>query len=230
MKILILIQRNYGERIAQQVKARKLPEWSVDVVKLPSIEYSKALDSPEEALEEISFSNCDLLLSLGEQPSVPLLIPAIVTRTGAKAVIIAVDNPDWVPGRGLEEQLINELKEKNTSCYFAKPLCSLKPQNDPFIKEFTKIFGLPILQITVKDRLIEDVKVRRGSPCGSTWFVAHKLSGIPVSQAKYDAAIQLSNYPCLASTKIDHSLKDSIMHMACHILQKEIERAVLTTD
>ncbi len=61
------------------------------------------IDYPEEFLPE-SFEPCDLILSFAENKSVAELIPEIAKMTGAKGVVVAVDNAAWLP-RGLGNQL-----------------------------------------------------------------------------------------------------------------------------
>ncbi|MEA1906234.1 MAG: DUF166 family protein [Euryarchaeota archaeon] len=39
--------------------------------------------------------------------------------------------------------------------------------------------GIPVLKISVANGVISAVKVKQSAPCGSTWFVAKKLIGVP---------------------------------------------------
>ena len=66
----------------------------------------------------------DLVLSFAEHRGVAELIPDVVERTGAKAVVAAVDNETWLP-RGLARQLRGWLAEMGVVCVTPKPLCSL---------------------------------------------------------------------------------------------------------
>ncbi|MCD4798209.1 MAG: DUF166 domain-containing protein [Methanosarcinales archaeon] len=54
---------------------------------------------------------------------------------------------------------------------------------DPTINEFTSVLGRPRLEVQVGDGKISKVKVICGAPCGSTWWMAEHLKGVPVSEA-----------------------------------------------
>ncbi len=66
----------------------------------------------------------DLLLSFAEHKGAAELLPDIAKRTGASAVLVAVDDEAWLP-RGLDNQLHGWLKAMDVACVTPKPLCSL---------------------------------------------------------------------------------------------------------
>jgi len=109
MKILVLTQGFYGERIVRNL--RTIREWNGNEVKLPHIKFETALDEPE-IVEMEGLEDCDILLLACEENSVPLLIPTITERIDVKSVIVAVDNLRLV-GIGLENLLKYELKKRD---------------------------------------------------------------------------------------------------------------------
>mgnify|MGYP000282917451 CR=1 FL=1 len=106
MKVLALIQGFYGERIVRNI--RRIQSWTVKELMIPHIEFEVALDEPE-SIKVDGLEDCDLLLSLCEEPSVPLMLPTIVNQINVKSVVVAVDDPKWV-GVGLEREIKQELE------------------------------------------------------------------------------------------------------------------------
>ena len=122
MRILAIISGEYGVRHANNIQAHKPEGWSIETWKAPAA-LPLMIDYPEEFLPE-SFEPCDLILSFAENKSVAELIPEIAKMTGAKGVIVAVDNEAWLP-RGLGNQLRGWLERMDVGCATPKPLCSL---------------------------------------------------------------------------------------------------------
>ena len=48
---------------------------------------------------------------------------------------------------------------------------------------YSRSFGAPEFDVTVKDGKIDDVTVRRGAPCGATWEAASRIKGYRVEEA-----------------------------------------------
>jgi len=222
MRIYALISPGeYGRRIVRNIEKRKPPDWEIT-----THEFSEPLpiiiDTPEDYVPKDAPS-CDLILLLAENPSVASLLPAIAKKTGTKAVIVAIDNPSWVPP-GLQRQIEKELSEIGVASAFPKPLCSLTETGNQWIDAFAKIFGKPMLEI-IGNEVIKEAAVKRGAPCGATWHIAEKLKGIKMADAERIAGLLLHDYPCLASMQIDKTLGDTIMHLAGYIIKGVVREA-----
>ncbi|RLG41298.1 MAG: thymidylate synthase [Thermoproteota archaeon] len=171
---------------------------------------------------------CDLILSLGLPAELQMIIPEIAERAGAKAVIVAVDDPTWVPP-GLRKQLEEELREKGVASVFPKPLCSLEEVGNPIIDEFAEKFGRPKLEIEVSGGRISKIDVLRGSPCGSTCYIAEKLIGVSVEPRERlweELAKAHHSYPCLASMRVDPEIGDAILHKSQYLIREAVEEAL----
>jgi len=101
--LLILVHGNYGQRIARHIQAHCPPEWQVESLTLPRA-LPPIVDEPEEFLPPVlppqgggKGGTADLILHLGETPQAAQLLPAVVTLSGAQAVIAPVDNSAWLP-------------------------------------------------------------------------------------------------------------------------------------
>jgi len=225
MRIYALIQSWYGRRIVQNIQnimKRGPPKWEVKVHEFKET-LPVVIDDPEEYVPK-DCPESDIILSLCENPSIIQLLPAIAKKTGAKAVIVAVDNPAWVP-LGLQRQIEGELAQIGVASAFPKPLCSLTETGNQWIDEFARFFGKPKLAIKGKD-VVEEVIVERGAPCGSAWFVAERLKGVKTADAEQTAGLLLHNYPCLASMQIDLLVGDTVLHLSGSIVKNAVREPI----
>ena len=123
MKILAVVSDGeYGKRHVENILVHKPSAWDIEVWKAPAT-FPLIIDYPEDHLPD-SFNPTDLILSFAENKSVAELLPDIAQMTGARGVIVAVDNETWLP-RGLSRQLVGWLERMGVPCAPPKPLCSL---------------------------------------------------------------------------------------------------------
>ena len=95
------------------------------------------------------------------------------------------------------------------------------------IASFARYFGRPRLRIEVdvQGARITVVRVERSAPCGSTHYVAEKLSGVPVGEAVPQAGLHAHHYPCLASMQMEPT-GDTLMHISGYVVNDEVERRI----
>ena len=231
MRILAIISGEYGVRHVGNIEAHKPAGWSITSWRAPAA-FPLIIDYPEEFLPA-SFDPCDLILSFAENKSVAELIPEIAKMTGAKGVVVAVDNEAWLP-RGLGRQLIGWLARMNVGCATPKPLCSLtekdykitrrdrEPYDCEVISEFARYFGQPDIHLTIAEETgtIAAAEVRVDAVCGCARHVAEKLIGLSVDEAEERAGLFHHHFPCLASmVKLNDYNHDTLMHESGHLLQ-----------
>lgn len=239
MRILVVTQGPYGERIARNLRENAPSDWTVDGIALPRA-LPLLIDDPDEFLPE-AIPATDLLLAAGESPGAAQLTTDLVMRSGGRSVIAPIDNSAWLPP-GLANQLKRELAGMNVSAAFPKPFCSLtetrygyrgsaQPYQDELISAFARRFGRPKLKITVnpETKLIEQVEVERNSACGSVAHTARQMIGLSADEADTRAGLILHHYPCLCSMsqeQIDDSLHDTLMHVSGYIMNEEVSAQV----
>jgi len=225
MRVCILAMKDdvYGRRIIENICKRGFAHWIhwVHEFEQPPADI---LDDPEKHLPK-NLPECDLILSLGLPPDLQHTLPIIAKKMKAKAIIAPIDNPNWIRP-GLRNQIQRELMEVDVASVFPKPFCSLEKTGDPYIDEFAEHFGRPRLEIETSRGLINRVEVKRGAPCGSTWFIAERLVGQETSQEKiYEEVAKAHHaYPCLASMIIDPELGDTILHKSQYIIREAVEK------
>lgn len=238
MRSLIIVSGEYGKRHAQNIRQFGPTTWKIETWQAPLI-LPPVIDYPEDFLPE-HLPPTDLILSFAEHKGVAELLPDIAEMTGAKAVLVAVDNQAWLP-KGLARQLHGWLAKINVVCVTPKPLCSLTehdygvtlkqriPYDSPQIREFARHFGKPELQITVdpQTRCISETAVSRDAACGCTRFVAEQLVGVPVDEAEAKAGLLHHHYPCLASMAKDPDFYgDTLMHASGNTLKETIAEQI----
>jgi len=238
MEILAIISGEYGRRHVANIKQHGPQSWHIKSWQAPAI-LPLIIDYPEDYLPE-TMPLADLILSFAEHKGVAELLPEIAIKTGARAVIVAVDSEAWLP-RGLARQLRGWLAAIQVACATPKPLCTLtgtdykitrrqrESYDSPLISEFARYFGQPDLEITVdpETRTIAAAEVRRDAVCGCARHVAERLVGISVDEAVEKAGLLHHHFPCLASmVKLDDYNHDTLMHESGHMLQDNIAEQI----
>ena len=225
MRILIAIQGHYGQRIADNIRKYGPADWKVYsytvTQDLPAI-----IDDANEFLPK-ELPEADLLISLGEHPGVAQMIPDMVKKSGATAVIAPADNRIWLPP-GLAKQIKRKLESMGVDMVYPVPFCSLaeKDSQNSYIREFAKYFGRPELDIELDKDRIKRVAVTRGSPCGCTPYVADGLVGIWERDAVEKAGLLHHQYPCLSTMVMDQEFEDTLMHRAGLMTKLAAEKAI----
>ena len=225
MKLLAVVQGNYGKRMVEAWQAHGPAGWEIETLEITTA-LPTVMEEPAQFLPP-NIPQADLVISLGEHPGVAELLPDIVKAAGARAVIAAVDNRAWLPP-GLAKQLERALQKMGVAVVFPVTFCALREGDaqDPLIKEFTLLFGEPEVEITVENERVKEVRVIRSAPCGSTYFVAEALKGTKTQDAEEKSGILHHNYPCLATMNVDWQFHDTLMHRAGYFTKQAVNRAL----
>ena len=203
-------------------------------IQLPdSTQLPAFIDNPEEYMPK-KLPKADICLASGLHKDLLLELPQSIKNSGIKALIAPIEDWQEVP-LGIKKQLEEKCRELDIECAFPKPFCTLEPEKDkPTIASFieeTKV-GRPLLEISTmkigKDEVIEFVAVRRSAPCGSTWYIAKKLSGVSTKkEILYDAIARAHHsYPCTATMITDPETKEPILHIGGFTIREEVEKAL----
>lgn len=225
MRILLIIQGDYGQRMVDNIRAQAPMDWEVNSYTFPKT-LPVVIDNPNEFLPE-KLPPADLLISLGEHPGVAQLIPEIVGRSGAKAVITPADNRAWLPA-GLARQIKNKLAATGVEMVYPVPFCSLTEKNNfnPYILEFVRYFGKPIVTVELAGDRIKEVTIIREAPCGNTRFVAKGLVRVWIGDAVEQAGLLHHQHPCLATMVVDPEFNDTLMHRAGLGIKQAVDEAL----
>ncbi len=220
MNIFILTSGKYGSRIINHISKMGFASSIIGI--------HEVLEDLPEFIDDVSeyvpnnLPKADLILSLGLYGDINMIIPYIASKTGAKSIIVPIHDPKQIPA-GLQREIESETCDARI--VFPKPFCSLEPVGDKYIDEFVEHFGKPKLEIKADD-LIRHIEVKRGAPCGSTWFVAEKLKNVPVDEAEFEAGGRYHNYPCLASMDVDPQIGDTLLHIAGYRIKEAVKRGL----
>ncbi len=236
MKILAMIQGEYGRRNVANIKANGPSTWSVDTWTAPKF-LPPVIDEPEEFMPA-SLPPADLLLCFQEDARAAQLITEIARRSGARAVIAAIDREEWLP-RGLANQLARWFQDHQIPAAFPKPLCSLteesyglrerlSPYTSDLISEFARFFGTPRFEISCDGPAgsIRSVRVLRDSVCGCARAVAAQLVGVAAADAGEKAGLAHHHHPCMASMGVDPEFNDTLMHVSGALMKDAVRDAL----
>jgi hypothetical protein len=225
MKLLAIVQGNYGRRMVEAWQTHGPATWEIKTLEItPSL--PTMMEDPAQFLPA-DIPQADLVISLGEHPGVAELLPDIVKAAGARALIAPVDNRAWLPP-GLAKQVERALQKMGVAVVFPVTFCTLRAGDaqDPLIKEFAQAFGEPEVEIAVENERVKEVRVIRSTPCGSTYFVADALKGIKTQDAEEKSGLLHHNYPCLATMNVDWQFHDTLMHRAGYFTKQAVHKAL----
>jgi hypothetical protein len=207
----------------------------VSVIEMPDPE---ALDDFIDDVEPFippGIPEADIAIVVNVHPDIIFGLLPVLRELGYKGIIGGSESPKQLP-LGLRTQLAEEASKLGLEAAFAKPFCALRP--DPAMPKISAFmerahFGEPRIEIlTQKSRkgkeTILAANVVRSAPCGSTWYVAKRMTGLETDQPDLRERISEAHhaYPCTASMDQDPELKDTILHKAGYIIREAVEEAI----
>jgi hypothetical protein len=231
LRLLVLFQEHYGQRVLENIRQCAPKTWVVEAWRAPSA-LPPVVENPLKFLP-MHLPAADLILSLGENASLAHLLPSVIERAGAQAVIAPVDNAAWLP-EGMVRQLRVRLRELGVTAVFPKPFCSLSGRSynvrqqevsfeDPWIGEFARYFGQPVFRMECAGQQVAKVEVERDAACGCARAVAHQLIGVDVREAVVQSGLFHHYYPCLATMSMDPALGESLVEASAEFMQQAVE-------
>ncbi|MCD6209341.1 MAG: DUF166 family protein [Methanophagales archaeon] len=222
-RIYILYHGSFGELVTEHLATSEFADRIVGFYDLKVA--SVSLDEPERDMpDDIPLPECDLLLVLGILPKAGDLVPIIVDKTCAKAVLWPIEDPNLIPeGRYSIEE---ELKNKGVHVEFPEPFCALERSDNELVNSFASAFGKPRFELKVNDKkkIIEVAKVIRDTPCGSASKIAPRLAGLAYNDLKSleEQVGQMHDNECVAYMGPDRP----IMQHAGELLIKALKDAL----
>lgn len=226
IRIYAIIRGYYGERILNNIRKRAR-SWVVDY-NIINVTIPKVIDDPKDFVNrymDLKRVDADLLLYMPENTEAFSLLPEIMYRLDIPRAIAPVDDYYWLP-RGFERQISEELNEYGFKAVFPRPFCSLSKSTDPIINEFAKKFGSPKFKVQIDDNRLTKIKVIRGTPCSSAYFVSRKLLNTDIKSAPTLAGLYTQVYPCLATHSIDPVIGEEMIHLSAELMKRALQIAI----
>lgn len=116
-------------------------------------------------------------------------------------------------------------KKWNLPGVLAPPVCCALPGSDS-LGRYGQCFGMPKLELVLKEDAIVHCRVLRGAPCGATRLAAQRMTGIPVSDACRSMGL-ISQFHCVAdSAAWDPISGKSPVHLAAELHEAAMRKAV----
>ncbi|AKB56350.1 MULTISPECIES: DUF166 domain-containing protein [Methanosarcina] len=189
----VITRGKYGHRLIETI--REYSDFSIVTADLPEF-VPVFIEEPDEYLEALNFDkhvfSAEIIITYSLHPDLTSAIAKLAAEAGVRSLI--------VPG-GPSRASVPELKKisevSGMDIEVDEICCSLEP-ND-FNRPFAELFGSPILKVKTKDGKIADVKVIKGAPCGSTWYMAEEIVGTEIKDAPPKAGLLIQHYPCRAT-------------------------------
>ena len=198
----------------------------VDVLELPAV-LPYYIDRPQDYFGE-HLAPHDITLAVNIHEELLLALPAMAAEAGSEAIIAPCEHPAWI-SRWARDTVGKRCRELGLGWAAPKPFCSLQPGRHPAIDRFMEYFrvGFPQLEVTVKDGLIREARVRRSAPCGNTYYVAFNLKGAKADTSVIERVAKYwHSFPCVASMEMDRELGDTILHLSGYHHYEAIREAL----
>ncbi|NHJ15258.1 MAG: thymidylate synthase [Candidatus Thorarchaeota archaeon] len=192
------------------------------------------IENPQDYMGRLNLTQCDLLLLVALHHDLLASVDLLIEATGAKAVIVPIEDPTWVPP-GLRAQAKEALDSMGIESAFPKPFCTLEPGAGRLIDEFIARFriGRPVHYVDMKGDVISEVGPLRSAPCGCTWYVSQKVRGKSIRNTDelFDTIAKAHHsYPCTASMAKDREVGDALLHVAGYNARYAVCEAVGIED
>jgi hypothetical protein len=189
----VITRGKYGHRLIDAVKEHS--DFSVVTSDLPEL-VPLFIEEPDQYLEALNFDkrvfSAEIVITYSLHPDLTSAIAKLASRAGVRSLIVPGG-----PSRASIPEL-NKISEASGMDIEVHEICCTLEPNE-FNRPFTDIFGSPSLEVKTKDEKIVDVKVLKGAPCGSTWYMAKEIIGVPLKDAPPKAGLLIQHYPCRAA-------------------------------
>ncbi len=186
------------------------------------------IDTPESFLPR-KLPGHEILIAINIHEDILLALPPRAKKAGAKALIVPIEDPDWL-SKWARNRLAQVCAKIGLEFAAPKPFCSLDFNSfHPHINRFIKYYriGKPELKIKLHNKKISGAKVITSAPCGDTYFVAHNLKGVSVDSKIHEVVSKYwHSYPCTASMKMDYELGDTILHKGGYLHYEAVDNAI----
>ncbi len=195
MRVGIVIRGKYGERIIETINEKT--DFEVVSAEVPEF-LPNFIEDPEEFLDQLDLNpevfNTDIIITYSLHPDIT---PEIAVRAGEKGVQ-AVIIPGGIARAGSAPELQKIADKYEIYIEVDEICCTLEKCGVEAVDEFAEKLGQPEIEVDVEDGKVKDVKVIRGSPCGSTWHMAKDVVGQKLEDAPPRAGLLCQMYPCRA--------------------------------
>lgn len=195
-------------------------------LKLPLLT-DQFIDEPADFLPD-ELSAHDLTIAINIHSDLLLEVPELAAKAGSKALIVPVEDPDWL-GSWTKGKLEEKCKKIGLEFAAPKPFCDLTGDGYVHIKRFIEEFkvGRPEIKLDIGDGAIKHAEVITSAPCGATYYLAHVFEGLKADEGIIEVCCKgISTYPCTASTKVDPEFRDSITHRSNYIMMEVLREAL----
>jgi len=189
----VITRGKYGHRLIESVKEHS--DFSVVTADLPEF-VPIFIEEPDEFLDNLDFDrdvfSADILVTYSLHPDLTSAIAKLAAKAGVRSLIVPGG-----PSRASVTELNKISEASGMDVEVDEICCTLEPNSCN--RPFAEIFGSPILKVKTENGKIAKVEVIKGAPCGSTWYMAKEIVGVPIKDAPPKAGLLVQHYPCRAA-------------------------------
>ncbi|AKB38703.1 Thymidylate synthase [Methanosarcina siciliae C2J] len=189
----VITRGKYGHRLIDTIKEHS--DFSVVTADLPEF-VPVFIEEPDEFLDSLNFDrsvfSAEIVVTYSLHPDLTSAIAKLAAEAGVRSLIIPGG-----PSRASVTELNRISEASGMDIEVDEICCTLEPNSAN--RPFAEIFGSPVLKVKTENGKIAKVEVIKGAPCGSTWYMAKEIVGVPVKDAPPKAGLLIQHYPCRAS-------------------------------
>ncbi len=100
----------------------------------------------------------------------------------------------------------------------------------PELEPYSRCFGAPEFDVTVEDGTIQDLRVRRGAPCGATWEAARRMKGCRIEEAPVRMGLDTQFFCTADPSNWDPIWGKSPVHLAADLHRAALVAALKKTQ
>jgi hypothetical protein len=108
---------------------------------------------------------------------------------------------------------------------YTPPVCCALARHAE-LGDYSRCFGAPEFDVSVKDGKIEALNVRRGAPCGATWEAARRMKGTPIEEAPVRMGLDTQFYCTADPSNWDPIWGKSPVHLAADLHRAALVKAL----
>ncbi len=214
----------FWQRLAEHLQSQSAGG-EVSVSELPK-QLPMIVDYPRQFLPQRT-AEADVTIAVHLHHDLLAELPALLSEAGGRALIVPVENPNWVRP-GLMGQISRDCDKFDVEVAFPEPFCTLHPAT-PAIKQFCDEYrvGRPQLELVITEGVVTEACCTRSVPCGLTEWAVERLVGTEADETLIEKANTLHHSrPCLASMTMVPPMDDTLMHKSLFVFEDVVRQAL----
>jgi len=190
-------------------------------------------ESKVKGIQRYGQNQFDITLVTIDQPLPPVVDDAseyLPDTIAADLVLDFLKHPDLshdlaLMCRRMGIPIVASGKKTTVDGTHTPPVCCALARHQE-LGPYSRCFGAPEFNVTVKDGKISEVTVRRGAPCGATWEAARRMKGTSVEDAPVRMGLDTQFFCTADPSNWDPIWGKSPVHLAADLHRAALAAAL----